>query len=689
MATVTLLVPSDMSFFINGVPSNSITPTLIISTTTDGITSSGGAYTGTTNASGFFTSTFAEFDTADADLAKNFRIEDFSLTTTVTNYIGPNPGLNVLSLILQGNDTINGTSGNDTLLGGAGNDTYIVTSGDKITDTSGIDTVQTSTFSVDLANFAAIENIILKGATALTATGSSAANRIDGQSNTGANLLLGGLGNDTYIVGTGDRVVESSGGGTDTITSTLISLDLARYLNVERVVLAGTLNLSAKGNASANTLDGSLNTASNVLTGLSGNDTYVLGLGDTVVEAASGGRDTIQSAVRNLNLANFLNVEDITLTGTGPLTATGNAFSNILSGVLSSGANVLAGLGANDTYIVDARDIVIEGANAGIDTVVSNASVALANYANVENIRLTGTAATSATGSAVANLIDGSTSSGANVLTGLGGNDTYMVDGSDTIVEAAGGGNDTVVIAQSSINLANLPNIENFVLLGDLPPGLAFLATGTAEANIMNTEEASGSRVFGLGGNDTYIVGANDTISEDATADRDTVQSSKISLSLANYGNVENAGLLGSANLNVSGNNGANILNGNSGNNIVAAANGNDTLTGGAGKDYFVFNTALNATTNRDNITDFSAVSDTIWLENGVFTALTTTGALASGRFWASSTGLAHDADDRIVYNTTTGVISYDVNGNAAGGAVAFAVLTNKPAITAADFVVI
>ena len=118
-------------------------------------------------------------------------------------------------------------------------------------------------------------------------------------------------------------------------------------------------------------------------------------------------------------------------------------------------------------------------------------------------------------------------------------------------------------------------------------------------------------------------------------------------------------------------------------------ASGNDTLTGAAGADTFLFNTALNAATNVDHITDFAS-EDTIDLENAVFTALTTTGTLAASAFFsAAGATSAHDADDRIVYNTTTGALFYDADGVGGVAAVQFAVLDNHAALTNADFVVV
>ncbi len=221
----------------------------------------------------------------------------------------------------------------------------------------------------------------------------------------------------------------------------------------------------------------------------------------------------------------------------------------------------------------------------------------------------------------------------------------------------------------------------------------AFLQFFT-QGNDLVTGSSGADTLLGGAGNDTYVVTAGDVIAfENLTGGNDTVQSATTNLSLANAASflaVENAKLLGSAKLSLTGSSGANVLTGNTGSNVIAGGLGVDLLRGGAGKDFFVFNTTLNGTTNRDSIVDFSAINDTIRLENAIFTGLgARTGALAASKFWASATGVAHDATDRIIYNTTTGVLTYDSNGSAAGGAVAFATLTTKPSISAADFVVI
>ncbi len=97
------------------------------------------------------------------------------------------------------------------------------------------------------------------------------------------------------------------------------------------------------------------------------------------------------------------------------------------------------------------------------------------------------------------------------------------------------------------------------------------------------------------------------------------------------------------------------MLTGADGNDVLNGAGGNDTLNGGAGADSFVFNSALNGATNVDTIVGFSVVDDKITLENGVFTALTTLGTLSPDAFYIGAA--AHDATDRILYNSGTGAL--------------------------------
>ncbi len=99
--------------------------------------------------------------------------------------------------------------------------------------------------------------------------------------------------------------------------------------------------------------------------------------------------------------------------------------------------------------------------------------------------------------------------------------------------------------------------------------------------------------------------------------------------------------------------------------NFINGRAGNDVLAGGLGNDTFIFDTALNAATNVDRITDFNVAADTFrLLQSGVFSAIAK-GGLAADAFFQGTA--AADAEDRIIYNKTTGELFYDANG--VGGA--------------------
>ena len=259
-------------------------------------------------------------------------------------------------------------------------------------------------------------------------------------------------------------------------------------------------------------------------------------------------------------------------------------------------------------------------------------------------------------------------------------------------------------LVQSALAFTLGANVENLTLLG----GAAINGTGNALVNTITGNAAANTlnglggadTMLGLAGNDVYVVdNLLDTVSETGGGGVDTVISS-VSFSLASaarvIGAVENLTLAGTA-LNGIGNALANVLLGSASANNLNGLGGNDRLLGGAGidnltgglnNDIFVFDSALNAATNRDKIFDFSHADDTFQLENAIFTKLGA-GVHALNPAFFRVGAAAVDANDFIVYNQANGVLSYDVNGNAAGGATAFALLADLPVLAANDFVVI
>jgi hypothetical protein len=93
---------------------------------------------------------------------------------------------------------------------------------------------------------------------------------------------------------------------------------------------------------------------------------------------------------------------------------------------------------------------------------------------------------------------------------------------------------------------------------------------------------------------------------------------------------------------------------------------GSDRLTGGLGKDKFVFDSALGS--GVDTITDFSRLDDKIYLDNAIFTKLgsgsmSSPKKLNSGWLVDSADAKAKDSNDYILYDRTTGKLSYDADG--------------------------
>ena len=546
-----------------------------------------------------------------------------------------------------GTDTLDGGDGNDTLdgwgstarmIGGTGNDLYYVDGSDTIVEalSEGTDTVESSSTHTLAAN---VENLtLISWAGNINGTGNTDNNSIIGSD--GSNKLTGAAGNDTLDGGNGDDTLR----GDDGIDSLV-------------------------GGAGNDQLDGGVG-ADRMLGGLD-NDTYVVNdAGDLVTEGISQGDDTVQT---DLAYTLGLNVEHLLLTGGASVNGTGNTLDNALTGNSGNnslsggtgddtlnggtGSDTLVGGAGNDLLIInDISDVITELAAGGTDTVQSSISFTLTPGV-LENLTLTGSAANGIgnsfnnviLGNGVNNLLQGDDGNdsmvggggtdtldggdGNDTLDGVGsiatligglGNDLYVIDSGDTIVEFAGEGTDTV---SSHLNHTLASQFENLVLLGSAVSG-----AGNAVANDINGNDEGNNlsggdgndtidggngkdilsgeagvdslfggdgddlldggdgadRMTGGLGDDTYIISvASDIVVEAAGAGSgyDKVQSS-LALNLAV--NVEELQLLGSANINANGNVGNNVISGNAGNNVLNGGAGNDTLSGGAGADTLI-----------------------------------------------------------------------------------------------------
>lgn len=289
---------------------------------------------------------------------------------------------------------------------------------------------------------------------------------------------------------------------------------------------------------------------------------------------------------------------------------------------------------------------------------------------------------------------------GSDHLTGGDGNDIFYVNTqSDIVIEAAGEGTADRVTASASYVLSAAAHVE--LLRTTSAGGTAAInltgnvlrqdITGNAGENILHDGSKGAADVLrGLGGNDTYrVFNAGDVIVEGAsegTADR---VMAAVDYRLGAGVHIEiltTNGASGSSGIDLAGNELGQQITGNAGDNRLEGRGGSDTLRGLGGDDTFVFNTAPGAG-NVDRIADFNPADDRFLLSDVVFNALSP-GTLASSAFRANTTGLAGDADDRIVYDTGTGKLFYDADGSGAGAGIAFAVVTAGLGLTHNDFAI-
>ncbi|CAA2100582.1 Metallopeptidase AprA [Methylobacterium bullatum] len=283
---------------------------------------------------------------------------------------------------------------------------------------------------------------------------------------TGAETFTGLGGADTYIIDNiGDLVIESPGGDTDTVR-TSVNFTLGAGQGIEVLRGFGIVGLALTGNEFDNRIVGTSGNdvidgkaGIDALFGNLGDDTYFVdNAGDQVTEAAQAGNDTVQASV-SYTLKAGQEIETLEGSGSTGLTLTGNNFANRIVGTEGNdildgktGADTLSGGAGNDSYYVDnVNDHVIE--TTGTDTVYASVSYALESGVEIEALRAFGSNALTLTGNEFANTIVGGAAK--DVIVGGLGQDTLV----------GGAGNDTFVfktVSDSGTGTANRDAILDF-----------------------------------------------------------------------------------------------------------------------------------------------------------------------------------------------------------------------------------
>lgn len=632
----------------------------------------------------------------------------------------------------DGNDTLYGGRGNDTILGGQGNDILDGGSGDDMLSGqdgadvfrggAGSDTVdysQESPFQL-LVNletnvasggtasgdtFYSIENLIGSDDRIDRFIGTSAANQFWGQGGgdyfnggggddmlDGGNdgdILYGEGGNDTIIGGAGQDYLDG-GNGIDTVvyagSSAAVTVDLTngtasggdanglvqivgRGTAIQNDILVGFENAIGSfyddyliGNAQANELSGGW--GDDTLTGGEGSDTLKGGAGrDTAdySDATSGVRLDLKSDTSEGDT--YDSIENLA----------GSGFDDRLKG--DGAANVLTGQGGADVLRGRSGDDILLGDFAYPGDALPSPGLGT-GYA---------TLGADATNNSIATAFDIS--------------DNFTLDEDEDIF-------DSTSVLHTTVNATG--NGQGGYYSIDLAAGTVITIDidGIADPNVHDSWVRllnSNSDIVAEnddGGNDPGSTSSRDSSTVFVVEDTGTyfILEGSWSATAPDGGWLEAVPEGSTYELNVSvdfpdepaepGEAGADTLRGGAGSDLLDGGLAADTLTGGAGEDSFRFSTAL-GDDNVDWIEDFTVTDDLILLDNLIFENVGDDGALALGAFQMGAGVVAYEANDRILYDTDSGALSYDADGSGEGEAIQFAQLSTDLDLSTENFFVI
>jgi Ca2+-binding RTX toxin-like protein len=630
----------------------------------------------------------------------------------------------------EGNDTLIGqTSGDDTLLGGNGNDVLMSATGssffgnwDTLNGGAGNDTLTgTGFFTFDAAPGAANADLITNFATsdtlrldasAFTNIGPSGYFSVnDARFFAAAGATSGHDADDRVIYNTSTGQLfydaDGSGAGAAQLFATLSSGNSFTGERIEVVngttpsptptptpIPAGSI-VGTSGNDAMNGTNGN-----DSIFGLAGNDTIFANGGDDWVQGGAGndsvsggsGQDRYafaESGAANadqiLNFGSGWDSVHLDAAGFGAIGATGRFAGGDVRFFAAAGAT--SGHDADDRIVYNTSTGQLfydaDGSGAGGSQLIATFQGAPGMAAT--DINVFGTATPSPTPTPTPGAINGTEGNdslvgtdGNDSINGFGGNDTidggngtdtmvggagddlYFVDrvGADVIVEAENAGIDEV---RSQANYTLPAWVNNLTL-----QGFANTGVGNDIENVIDGRQVEGADLWGMGGNDLLMTGMFSGIHQ-------------------MHGGDGNDTLLGGDHSdNMFGDAGNDVLDG-------GATGGNNSMTGGSGADSFLLTSIPVPFASSNTITDFVSGLDHLRLDGRTFTQIGASGNFASGdaRFYAAAgASAAHDADDRVVYDTTSGNLYYDADGTGSSSAQLIATLQGAVSLSATDIAV-
>ena len=488
------------------------------------------------------------------------------------------------NVVLNALGSLDGFGGTEASISGGFTNINVFTASTSGSDSlTGRDVV--TTWAIDGSN------VYVNGSNQLTFSsveilvGGSAADTFN-ISGTRAYMLRGGAGDDIFNFSNNSILNGSVDGSTGSDTLSFASYTSARNVTLTAATtegFTGTQVAITSGFSGIDHLAGSSAT-SDTLTGINTDAAFMIGSAHSYTAIGY-----------TLGFSGYENL-------VGNTAADTFSFSGI--GTLSSTIN---GAGGSDTidytnYNTAATVNLTSGMATGLGGGISG------RLSNVENI--TGSAfGDTLTGDANNNVISGL--AGNDTLTGAGGNDTYLFSNgfnADTIIEAVGGGVDTLDFSAVSNSL--IFNINASSLTGGY-------GANTITSNGLTIETLIGSSVA-----DRFVFAVDGSLNGtiNGSTGTDTLDYNLYATGVAvNLSGGTASGTLGVSSIeDLIGSAFADSLTGDNGSNTITGGAGNDTLTGLGGNDLYLFadgygmDSIVEADAGGDDTMDFTAVTQPV-----------------------------------------------------------------------------